>query len=521
MKALLMHTDRDFNPGRELAQDPWLRARQAPHEPEQDDTRDLRQDVALETLLQAMAVDDLFLHDVAQAALITGLHADIETILYRQELVRDSLDHPAVVRELYGLAVEAMAAKRKNNWGYISRYPSGILASSVSMLEALAGILARLKKVADQQSSRFTSRGFTRFVAMLQSEFDDEYFTTIQGHLRELRFKDGMLLSAGLGEGSAGANYTLHEAHTTRSNWLGRIIHKQPPAFTFHIDERDEAGAKAVGDIRNRGINLAANAVAQATEHIVSFFEILKTELAFYVACLNLHDKFAAMSAPSCIPEPEAAGARTLHFRELYDVSLALNINQRVVGNTVSADGMNLVVITGANQGGKSSFLRSIGLAQMMMQAGMFVGAEAFAGEICTGLFTHYKREEDATMNKGKLDEELSRLSDFVDAITTNSTVLFNESFAATNEREGSEIATQVTDALLERHVRVFFVTHQYEFAHGFFARGRTDALFLRAERRDDGTRTFRLSPAEPLETSYGEDVYRSIFGVESNTTVP
>lgn len=115
-------------------------------------------------------------------------------------------------------------------------------------------------------------------------------------------------------------------------------------------------------------------------------------------------------------------------------------------------------------------------------------------------------------MKKGKLDEELSRMSDIADTISPDSVLLFNESFASTNEREGSEIARQVVRALLEKRVKVFFVTHLYEFAHGFYATNRTIALFLRAERLPDGSRTFKLKEAEPLETSYGEDLYREIF---------
>jgi len=72
--------------------------------------------------------------------------------------------------------------------------------------------------------------------------------------------------------------------------------------------------------------------------------------------------------------------------------------------------------------------------------------------------------------------------------------VLFNESFAATNEREGSEIARQIISALLERRVKVLFVTHLYALAHGFYDRHLPNALFLRAERQADGTRTFKLS---------------------------
>jgi len=115
-------------------------------------------------------------------------------------------------------------------------------------------------------------------------------------------------------------------------------------------------------------------------------------------------------------------------------------------------------------------------------------------------------------MTKGKLDEELSRMSDIAEQLRPGALVLFNEAFAATNEREGSEIASQVVRALVEKGVRVIFVTHLYAFAHGLFDAGHDTALFLRAERLTDGTRTFRIVPGEPLETSYGEDVYRTVF---------
>ena len=90
--------------------------------------------------------------------------------------------------------------------------------------------------------------------------------------------------------------------------------------------------------------------------------------------------------------------------------------------------------------------------------------------------------------------------------------LLFNESFAATNESEGSEIAGQITRALLERQIKVFFVTHQYEFAHGFYDKKIGNVIFLRAERQNDTRRTFKLVEGEPLQTSYGDDLYYKIF---------
>ena len=116
-------------------------------------------------------------------------------------------------------------------------------------------------------------------------------------------------------------------------------------------------------------------------------------------------------------------------------------------------------------------------------------------------------------MKSGKLDEELSRMDDIADQISSNAMILFNESFAATNEREGSEIGRQISSALIERNVKVFFVTHQYDLAYSFYELGMENAIFLRAERKEDGTRTYKLIEGEPLPTSFGEDVYETVFG--------
>lgn len=107
-------------------------------------------------------------------------------------------------------------------------------------------------------------------------------------------------------------------------------------------------------------------------------------------------------------------------------------------------------------------------------------------------------------------------MSDIADNVTPGCMVLCNESFAATNEREGSEIARQIIRALLEAGIKVIFVSHLFDLAHGLYVEEADTALFLRAERQPDGRRTFRLAEGEPLPTSYGEDLYKRIFGAAS-----
>ena len=186
-----------------------------------------------------------------------------------------------------------------------------------------------------------------------------------------------------------------------------------------------------------------------------------------------------------------------------------------MIANDVEASGKALVMITGANQGGKSTFLRSVGLAQLMAQCGMFVAADSYCANACTGVFTHYKREEDETMQSGKLDEELARISGIADQIHAGCLLLCNESFASTNEREGSQIARQIIDAMLAENIKVLFVTHMFDLAGTYHERQMRTALFLRAARGEDDARPFRLSEGRPLPTSYGEDTYRKIFGTQ------
>ena len=124
-------------------------------------------------------------------------------------------------------------------------------------------------------------------------------------------------------------------------------------------------------------------------------------------------------------------------------------------------------------------------------------------------------------MESGKLDEELGRMSGIVDEITPGCVLLCNESFASTNEREGSQIARQIVHALLARGIKVFFVTHLFDLAQRFHLEQMGTALFLRAERQPDGQRTFRVAEGEPLPTSHGEDVYRRIFGADLDRRIP
>jgi DNA mismatch repair ATPase MutS len=478
----------------------------------------LSEDLDLNTLLAVMAQGDPYLLNVAQVGLFSSV-TDPDAILYRQGVLHDCLEHPDLVRELYELTVEALEAEKKIYFGIAGlsgQYPDSTLHSAVDILKVFAERLHRLRVVADERAPELTSEGFTAFFSMIQRELDDEYLQTVEEHLAELGARGGVRVSAQLGEGANAVRYLLHRKRGRGLiEWITSLASRSE--YTYRIADRDEHGARMLREMRGRAINEVANAAAQSAEHIRGFFGLLRAELGFYVAALNLHEQLTIKGEPTCIPAPLPTGQRTLVAHGLYEPCLSLRIEGRVVGNDIDGADKPLVVITGANQGGKSTFLRSAGIAQLMMQCGLFAAANSLTLNVSDGVFTHFKREEDASMQSGKLDEELARMSEIADAARPNSLVLFNESFAATNEREGSQIARQVIGALIDTHSKVLLVTHMYDLAHGLHEDEDERGLFLRAERQDDQKRTFRLQQAEPLPTSYGPDIYERVFSADAD----
>lgn len=489
MQVHLMFCDRDFGSEVELC----------------FGTDALIADLALNPLLAYMAQNDEIIDAACRFALFRPLKS-AEEIRYRQDNLGDALRNPDVVKKLYDLTIET-DKKRRSSWFWLSPFShlSGNFSSAVNLLRLYTEMLMQLRLIADQRMSDFQSEGFRNLFNLFQRELDDDYFAKVRSLLDDLVRSDAVAISATLGSYMQGVNYVLRR-RTRKGFW-----HRWLFAPSYTVAPRDHSGEEDLDQRRGRAINVPMNALAQAAEHLEGFFAMLRRELAFYVGCLNLAERLETLGMPICIPDLRPVESEDRSWDGLFDVSLALITDSAVVGNELDALSKRLYIIAGANQGGKTTFLRSVGQAQLMAQCGMFVGADSFCAPIRKGIFSHFKKEEDAAMKSGKLDEELARLSEIVDHLEAGSLVLLNESFAATNEREGSEICRQITQALLEGGIEVFSVTHLYTYAASFREDERTQ--YLNAQRLESGERTFRVVPGEPQQTAFGEDLYQKMFG--------
>lgn len=475
--------------------------------PLDDGDTDLARDLGLDDVVTAMAGGDALIREVARDVLLRPL-TDLDAIAWRRDVVRDALAEAGAVAELYRLATDATGAESRVRGWWISSEPSSVLGRSVALMRDLLGPLRRLRAWASTHGEGLASAGMRALVEEVTANLTEDWFREVEDHLGRLSNPE-VVLMVRLGPTGAGTGHVLVALEAPRRGRLGR---NRPDESTILVPESDTMGSQSLTELRERGLRLVADALAQSAEQVLGFFGQLRRETAFLAGCIALEGRLRTLGLPTAFPEVRPPG-RELTASAIHDVGLAVRSGRAVVPNDLAADGAAAVVVTGANQGGKSTLLRAVGLAQLMAQAGMFVGAASFRSGAAARLHSHFRREEDDSLRSGKLHEELVRMSAIVDRCAPGDLVLSNESFASTNEREGSRIARQLLDGLVEGGLRVVMVTHLTEFSRDLAETGRGDVAFLRAERGPGGERTFRVVPGEPLPTSFGADLWGRVFG--------
>lgn len=496
MQVRLMFTDRQFDPD---------------HKPPPT-ADELITDLQLQTLFETMASGDRLLYQIVSTALLCPLQHP-EQIQHRQQVLTDCWSRPEPIRQIYGLASDALQAERHASIG-LPRSPRLILQRAMKVLDALLPFLKQLATLAQQELPLVSSPGLTQLYQGLISDLDEQFFADAAEELHQLRFPNGVIIGKRLGQANVGVDDLLRPP--AKEPVMERLGLSRHNTASFQIPARDEAGADALEAIKDRGVNQVADAAGQAADFLSGFFVALRYEIGFYLGCLNLSQRLRQAEQPVSLPQVSPAAEQQLTGSQLYDPCLALtnyqSASQPIVRNDLAADNAAGIVITGANSGGKSTFLRALGLAEVMTHCGMFVPAHEFQTSIRTHIVSHFAREEDSTMARGRFDDELVRMSTIIDRIGPEALILMNESFSSTDEREAADLGSEIMQAFANHQVRFVFVTHNYDLAQRIQSQI-SDLVCLRAERLNDGSRTYRIIGGKPLPTSFGQDIYHRLGG--------
>jgi len=479
-----------------------------------DPDPDLVTDLELDRLLAAMAAGDEHIDRVVSRVVPLGVRGGdgfsapptTESVRYRQAAVADALASPATISALYRTAAEAVEAERRV-WGGALRNAELVLRRSVEVLGGLLDAVETTRDLLARDRDQLHSVALLGLADRLAADLDDAFMGEARGQLARLG-DPALVATAGLGQGNRAAGFVLRRAPDARTRLRDRLRPDVGRGLAVDVTLHDQNAMNALAELRAQVVAPAAAVVAESAAHLLEFCGRLRDEAAFLVGCINLDAALAAARVPRAMPETRLAADSGLLAAGIVDPCLALALDGPVTGNAVDTTGCPLTVVTGANGGGKSTLLRAVGVAALLQSAGMPVPASALAAGLRDGVLVHFPRAEEAGGDEGRLDAELRRLQNLVGRVRPGSLVLLNEPLSNVNERDGSSIVRELVRGLVVGGAEVWLVTHHHELAAALYASPPAPTCFLRAERGEGGLRPFLLTPAPPLVTSFGTDLW-------------
>ncbi|MBQ8509632.1 MAG: hypothetical protein IJ493_06965 [Clostridia bacterium] len=214
---------------------------------------------------------------------------------------------------------------------------------------------------------------------------------------------------------------------------------------------------------------------ASMAEQLFERFAPFCRGLTFYETACRYMDALADRGLPCCFPTFPADGG--VHIRGLYDLTLAMSTPGNVVPNDLRLEPEQRgILLFGDNSSGKTVFLRSVGCAQLLAQAGLPVAAKEARLTFHTGMASQFAENEKAGVDAGRFEQEVRDLASMVDSLRAGSLVFLNETFQSTAYDEGAEGLYELLRYFSDCGIRWMLVSHLRALEEKF---DRREALIL------------------------------------------
>lgn len=382
-----------------------------------------------------------------------------EIVRYRQEVFRD-LEDPAVLAliptfcdGMRKVRLEFEFAGKVHYKRHRQMVLFGAIQSYCCTVSDFAGNLG---------DARLCSRGFRNLCGYLDSYVASLPFTALIAETDELQEKlsairysmliqgDKVTVRKYAGEADYSAMVRSQFERFRNLDPEGKQSgEKKPDTSLNHVEE---GILDFVGELYPEIFSALEDHLKRHADFVDETMALFDREIQFFLAYLHFVEPLKQAGLSFCYPEVSASD-KSISVRQGFDLALAARLvgeKKPVVGNDFRLDGPErLIVVSGPNQGGKTTFARMFGQLHFLAGLGCPVPGMEAKLFLADRIYTHFEREEDITNLRGKLEDELVRLHETIEKMTGDSVVILNEIFNSTSLQDQIFLSRKVLDGIL------------------------------------------------------------------------
>ena len=433
---------------------------------------------------------------------------DPAVIRYRQDVMRELMD-PAkrfAIESMVGqitflrMFMDSLRMKLTTDGKFTGKYlDMGHLLENASLFSnVVAGLMMGLKNIELQ------SEGLRNFAAYMEEYSGSDKFREMQDWASRLRasfdklryclyIKDNLVRVA------------PYEGQDNYADRVGELFarFRQGDVLDYRRKLKEEPVSEG---LENHILEMLAHFYPKEFKDLTAFCQEylhfdddtlirFAREVQFYFRWLDFLEPLRQAGLPFCYP--------TIHEKlddvkalDCFDLALAMDKADKIVTNSFTLTAPEqILIVSGPNQGGKTTFARSFGQIHFLSSLGVMVPGREADIFLCDQVLTHFEREEDLVNLSGKLQDDLVRLHALLEAATHKTVIIINEIFASTTLVDALQLGGHMLDAIVEKGAPAMVVTFLEELVdYG----PQTVSMVTTVTNDEKHRRTFRIQRMAP-----------------------